>query len=329
MLILAPGGYFLTFGHCFLPLPKSQEFGGETIEIRDYEEFVPPPESDTFTGALARARWRFTCPGQVRFVEAARAPTPFGNSLPPGLQLALMHLGYEFPHGCFAATEPANSIGGVCRWRIAHYPTVLDRIQKDLNVRLIARPPRTDLIDPGPQFQKSFEQVDLIEFVIHCTGPYLSNHNVVTVDNREDVHRFFEILQFVPYDKGSSWICDCDGEEDVRAYREGVLVGEFTIHDRMRMRWSPLGTDIHLTTESIEALEAYLNQQVYGMKVPIKVRGKHAPFLGLIPFEMPAKNHINVENAEQPGSGQPATKPADEVPETIQPPPPTPKDGPR
>ena len=95
------------------------------------------------------------------------------------------------------------------------------------------------------------------------------------------------------------------------------------------MRWSPLETDIDLTRESLEAREEYLNQQVYGMKVPVKVLEKDAPMLGMRPFEMPAQNHINVENAEHPGAGQPSTKPADKAPVKNQPSPPTSGDAPR
>ena len=277
LLLVAVGTYFLTFGHCFLPRPKTHGFAGESIEIRDYESSEIPSEAGTFDGWLARTKWKLTCPGQVRLLEAGKIPPPDSFSW---LQTMLTRLGYDFPHGCFATDVEPHSIGKTFKFRIAHYPSVLNTIQKDLNLKLIAGPPRTDLTDPGPEFQKTFAQADLIEFV--SSYPQFGK-GVVTVENPVDVRQFFEILQFVPYDKGSSWTDSCADDEEVSAYADGVLLGTFAIHQDQGsiVRWKPLGTDVHLTPESAASIEEYLDRQVYGNHVPVEVMEKQAPMLKL------------------------------------------------
>ena len=240
------------------------------------------------------------------------------------LQDALTQLGYEFPHGCFATDKNFNF-----RWRIAHYPTVLNRIQKDFSLRLVSQSPRIDLVDPGPPFQKAFDQVDRIEFVISGRGRFGSVNKVVEVADWEDVRRLFEILEFVPFDKGSGYHCNCGGDEKVRAFSDDTLVGEFTIHHGTAVRWEPLETDVLLIPNSIGALEAYFDQQVYGRQESKKIPERYSPLMPLTPMEMPANTHIDTDKAEQAGADQPATKPADKHPVKGEPSTPTLKDRPR
>jgi hypothetical protein len=155
------------------------------------------------------------------------------------------------------------------------------------------------LVDPEQPFQKSFEKVDRIEFVIGGTDRYGGSiHKVVTVDNWEEVRLFFEAMEFKPYEKGTILRCQCGGNELVRAYRDDVSIGEFTIHHGQLVRWSSIGTDLRLTPKSVGALEEYLNQQVYGRQSSAKTLEQQAPILPLSPRNIPANDHVDIDKMQ-------------------------------
>ena len=263
LLGIAVGGYFLAFDRYFPWLSAGRVPAGETIEIRDFEAVEAPPETNTYSGALARARWRLNCPGQVRIIEEFKRPPMAGENRLSWLQDALTHLEYEFPNGCFATTTDMG------HWRVAHHPAVLDKIQKEFNLRMVSSHPGADIAYPGPEFQKTFEFVSRIKFqrVRSHDEPYLSSE----VDDWEDVRQFFEVLDFLPYVKGSTARVDRYGCLDkiirCRMYDDECEIGEIDIHTHtqlgIRIGWDHLKADLQLTAKSSEALESYLTKHAY------------------------------------------------------------------
>ena len=324
LLGIAVGGYFLR-------LSAGRLAAGETIEIRDFEAVEAPPETNTYSGALARARWRLDCPGQVRIIEECKRPPMAGENRLSWLQNALTHLEYTFPNGCFATTTDMG------HWRVAHYRSVLDKIQNEFNLRMVSSHPIADIAYPGPEFQKTFEFVSRIKFqhVRSYDDPNLSTE----VDDWEDVRQFFEVLDFLPYVKGSTVRVDRYGclDEIIRChmYDDEYEIGEIAIHTHthlgIRIGWDHLKADLQLTPKSSDALESYLNKHAYhGAQLywPDDLE-LNSPVLKVrTPPAIGARNHIDIDK-EQAGADPPATMPADKPPVKDQPSTPTPKDGPR
>jgi hypothetical protein len=115
-------GYLLSYGHFFLPLPASSHFSNEKIETRGFHPFLVPQN----TGLL----WRLEYPGRARLIDASKE-IHAKNNVQSGLQLTLEKLGYVFPPGCRA--DSGDYVPG---WYITHYPSILDRIQKDFRLQL-------------------------------------------------------------------------------------------------------------------------------------------------------------------------------------------------
>ena len=141
------------------------------------------------------------------------------------------------------------------------------------------------MVDPGPQFREAFEGINRIEFLTRDRGCFCLGHGIAAVDNREIIQRFFEILDFVPYEEGSSEHCDWECDEIVRTYSNYDQDDEFTIHHRNHdtiVRWHHQETDLKLTAESAAALKSYLADYAYA---PAKheMENKQAPLPRMLP----------------------------------------------
>jgi hypothetical protein len=144
VVIAAPLAYFLTLGHCFLPL-EAFDYRNETIEVRQYEGLYwrAYRESTSITRALQAVRRvedKIVYSGRVRMdaaiakVEATGSSSPFEMSGRNSLfQQVLETMGYAFPPGCSAGVD-TNYV-----WRIVHYPSMLKRIEKDLRLKRHSR----------------------------------------------------------------------------------------------------------------------------------------------------------------------------------------------
>ena len=93
--------------------------------MRFYSHFVLPPDAKTFQGTLLRTKWTLLHPGQARLFNA------WQKLLMPdqGFQEALEELGYSFPTNCFASNPQEKSVS------ITHYPSMLQRIEKDMQMK--------------------------------------------------------------------------------------------------------------------------------------------------------------------------------------------------
>src|SRR5580765_7912045 len=131
--------YLLTIGHCFLPMPNVDSFTKERVEIRRYI-LVMPSQAQTLEGIYQRTKWRFLNPGQDRLfrvaVEIDRAD-PHTDNL---LQKSLVEMGYKFPNGCRASSGEGGT-------RIQHYPSMLNRMERDLHLRCVS----VTALDPAGQ----------------------------------------------------------------------------------------------------------------------------------------------------------------------------------
>jgi hypothetical protein len=122
--------YLITFGRCFLPVPNPNKFANEALEFRMYSPFALPLQSHDFEGAYARSKWRFTRPGQARLFAVSQRLSQANLDLDSPFQKCLEELGYTFPKGC-----RASGGGDPPSWRITHYPSVLNRIERDLSLK--------------------------------------------------------------------------------------------------------------------------------------------------------------------------------------------------
>jgi hypothetical protein len=130
VLLFLTAAYVLTFGRCFLPLPNPNKFASEPMEFRKYSPFALPLQSQDFEGAYARIKWKFTRPGQARLFAASQHLSQAGLDSDSPFQKCFEELGYAFPKGC-----RASGGGDPPSWRITHYPSVLNRIERDLNLK--------------------------------------------------------------------------------------------------------------------------------------------------------------------------------------------------
>jgi len=121
--------YIVTLGHIFLPF-RDFNHHNEKIEIRVYSAFVIPSSSDTMRDALHRLGWRIQYPGRAGFLAAAEKLQTSAPNQSHELQEVFEALGYPFPPGCYASS--GDIVSG---WRISNYPSVLDRIERDLNLK--------------------------------------------------------------------------------------------------------------------------------------------------------------------------------------------------
>jgi hypothetical protein len=136
LVVAVPLLYLLTLGHCFLPL-RAFDYRGERIEAREYEglswrmyrEYTPWIRARE---NVRRVADRILYPGRSR-LDAAIAKVErahgsyFTNSGPDSeIQRSLQAMGYAFPAGCSAGVETNNV------YRVLHYPSMLNRIEKDL-----------------------------------------------------------------------------------------------------------------------------------------------------------------------------------------------------
>ena len=132
--------YLLTIGHCFLPMPNVDSFTKERVEIRRYS-LVVPSQAQTLEGIYQRTKWRFLNPGQDRLFRVAmqidRADPVVDKNL---LQKSLVEMGYKFPNGCWASSGEGGT-------RIQHYPSMLNRMERDLNLRCVS----VTALDPAGQ----------------------------------------------------------------------------------------------------------------------------------------------------------------------------------
>jgi len=142
------------------------------------------------------------------------------------------------------------------------------------------------MVDPGPQFREAFEGVNRLEFLTRDSGCFCQGHGIATVDQREDIRRLFEILEFVPYVEGSSERCDWECDEVVRTYINYYQNEEFTIHHRRHevvVKWDGQVTDLKLTAESAAALESYLADYAYANAKHEKRENRQLPPLRVLP----------------------------------------------
>ena len=118
--------YFLTIGSVYLPWAKPTSFAGEKIEIRCYSPLMLPLETNSLEGMWARTKWKLLFPGQARLVAALKSPQGQAR----GLQGSFEALGYSFPDNCFVQSRhhPPDV------W-IAHYPSMLTRIESELRIK--------------------------------------------------------------------------------------------------------------------------------------------------------------------------------------------------
>jgi hypothetical protein len=136
LVLAVPLLYLLTLGHCFLPL-RLFDYRGERIEAREYDglawrmygEYTPWIRARENVRTVAD---RILYPGRSR-LDAAIAKIErahgsyFTNSGPDSeIQQTLEAIGYAFPVGCSASVETNNV------YRFLHYPSMLNRIEKDL-----------------------------------------------------------------------------------------------------------------------------------------------------------------------------------------------------
>ena len=132
VICLLVAGYLQTFGHYFLPMPTPPTYANEKIEEREYSPFAIPAAADTFPTAMKEFGWPLKYPGQARLIamaEKLKAEHP-GEDFT--LKDVFERLGYPFPTGCSASTGEL-----VPHWRIANFPTVLNRIERDLKLKPI------------------------------------------------------------------------------------------------------------------------------------------------------------------------------------------------
>jgi hypothetical protein len=128
--LFVTAAYLLTFGRCFLPLPNPDKVASEPLEFRMYSPFELPPESHDLEGAYARIKWKFTRPGQARLFAVSERRSQANLNSDHLFQKCLEELGYTFPQGC-----SASGGGDPPSWRITHHPSVLNKIERDLNLK--------------------------------------------------------------------------------------------------------------------------------------------------------------------------------------------------
>ena len=128
--IFLTAAYLLTFGHCFLPVPNSGKFANEPLEFRIYSPFSLPLQSHDFQGAYARVKWKVTRPGQARLFAVSQRLSQADLDSDDPFQKCLEKLGYTFPKGC-----KASAGGDPPSWHITHYPSLLNRIERDLGLK--------------------------------------------------------------------------------------------------------------------------------------------------------------------------------------------------
>jgi hypothetical protein len=128
LLSLAAAWYLSGAGYWFLPFPKPSNFKGQTMEMRTYASLRLPP-TEGFPGL----RYQVAHPGQAKLFAVAAEMAKASPHHRVGWQKVLESLGYKFPEGCWAATSEV-----VPCLMIQHYPSMLDRIQKDLHLRLVS-----------------------------------------------------------------------------------------------------------------------------------------------------------------------------------------------
>ena len=140
MAVGAPSAYLLTLGHCFLPL-RAFDYRDERIEVREYEGlgwYLVP--SLTIIHRVQNALHPIIYPGRARMdaaiakVESTWGPSFFESSGPNSeFQQVLQTMGYSFPPGCSAGVDTNG-------WRIVHYPSMLNRIERDLRLNRRRKP---------------------------------------------------------------------------------------------------------------------------------------------------------------------------------------------
>ena len=137
--------YLLTWGHVFLPRWRLEGHEGEHIETRTYKFFGIPRTSRT-----AYIAWHITHPGQARIVATAEVLSRSATDSLHPLKDCLELMGYSFPNGCDATGGGGDPPR---RWAITHYTSMLDRIEKDLNLTLHSRVSANDEREASPNPQ--------------------------------------------------------------------------------------------------------------------------------------------------------------------------------
>ncbi len=139
----APLAYLLTLGHCYVPL-EAFDYRNEETEVREYDGFYVRMYSESTRLSRAcegilRLRDKIVYPGRMRLCAAiAKIEGGHGSffalSGPDSeMQQSLEAMGYAFPTGCSAGVDTNNV------YRIKHYPSMLNRIEKDLGLKLHRR----------------------------------------------------------------------------------------------------------------------------------------------------------------------------------------------
>ena len=141
---LVATAYLLTAGHCFLPLTSLACPGKEPIEVREYQSFGVPWLSVTrkpnrFRDAITIVVWLLRYPGRAQLYATSdrlRTTKPYQVLM---LHDSLKAMGYPFPPGCGSGVPDIQP-----GWRVTNYPSVLDRIEKDLELERLRYSPVHD-----------------------------------------------------------------------------------------------------------------------------------------------------------------------------------------
>jgi len=121
--------YLLTLGQCFLPHWGVENHRNEQLEMREYSPFILPARGNTVGGILGRVKWTVMYPGRAKVLSAAEMLQMQAPKEDHNLREVLEKMGYSFPPGCAASSGDV-----VPGWRITHYPSVLNRIERDLHL---------------------------------------------------------------------------------------------------------------------------------------------------------------------------------------------------
>ena len=144
--VMACAMYFLTLGHCFLPIGGPAQWQNERVEMRQYATWGNP--LPVLPGTIERLRWKVANPGRARALATLKRLSATAPNHNHTLQEVLEAMGYKFPSGCGASAgdRPPG-------WRISHYPSMLNRIEKDFRLQARYRIPldRAKEASPNPQ----------------------------------------------------------------------------------------------------------------------------------------------------------------------------------
>ena len=113
------------------------------------------------------------------------------------------------------------------------------------------------IIDPNPNFKKTFGSANKLEFTyLHADPPVPA----IILEDKADIKNFLDCIVFETHKEDEIVVCMCAGNPVVNVTLEDGRIESFVLHHGSRIRWKAYESDLHMTYDSASKFKIILDR---------------------------------------------------------------------